>query len=138
MNVFYGGDCMNPGVYSKELLRKKAELMVNQSKNEILEEIDDMSREDVYEILHELRVHQAELEIQNEELKEKQLGLEVSRVRYFDLYNLAPVGYLTISEGGLILDANIKAASLFDTCRSDLINNTITVFIEKRIKTYLF
>ncbi len=105
--------------------------MVNQSKNEILEEIDDMSREDVYEILHELRVHQAELEIQNEELKEKQLGLEVSRVRYFDLYNLAPVGYLTISEGGLILDANIKAASLFDTCRSDLINNTITVFIEK-------
>ena len=60
--------------------------------------------EEIQRILHELRVHQIELEMQNEELRTAQTQIEAGRARYFDLYDLAPVGYLTISEKGIILE----------------------------------
>ena len=62
-------------------------------------------------MLHELQVHQIELEMQNEELRQTQAQLEVSRASYFDFYNLAPVGYCTVSETGLILEANLPLAT---------------------------
>lgn len=79
-------------------------------------------------ILHELQVHQIELEMQNEELRHRQEELETSRSQYFDLYDLAPVGYLTISEQGLILKANLTAATLLDTTRDNLIKQPLTRF----------
>jgi len=54
--------------------------------------------------LHELRLHQIELEMQNEELRAAQLELEAARARYFEIYDLAPVGYCSVSQTGLILD----------------------------------
>ena len=56
-------------------------------------------------LLQELQVHQVELEMQNEELRRAQQEIEALHARYFDLYNLAPVGYCTVSESGLILEA---------------------------------
>jgi diguanylate cyclase (GGDEF)-like protein/PAS domain S-box-containing protein len=65
--------------------------------------------EDAAAILHELRVHQIELEMQNDELRQIGEQLEASRARYADLYDQAPVGYLTLSEKSLILRANVTA-----------------------------
>jgi PAS domain S-box-containing protein len=87
--------------------------------------------EETGRILHELRVHQIELEMQNEELRRAQAELDASRARYFDLYDLAPVGYITVSEQGLILEANLTAAGLLDTTRSALVRQTLTSFIVK-------
>jgi PAS domain-containing protein len=71
-----------------------------------------VSLEDTERLLHELRVHQIELEMQNEELRQAQALLDTERARYFDLYDLAPVGYCTLSETGLILQSNLAAATL--------------------------
>lgn len=79
--------------------------------------------------LHDLRVHQIELEIQNEELRRTQEELEAARARYFDLYDLAPVGYITLSETGLILEANLNAATLLGVTRDNLVKQSLSRFI---------
>lgn len=80
-------------------------------------------------MLHELRVHQIELELQNEELQRTQAELTAGRARYFDLYELAPVGYITLSEAGLIRQANLGAAKLLDAVRSALLQRPFSNFI---------
>ena len=72
--------------------------------------------------LHELRVHQIELEMQNEELQRSQAELYAANRRYFDLYDLAPVGYFTLNEAGLILQTNLTASNLLGLSRSALVN----------------
>jgi two-component system, cell cycle sensor histidine kinase and response regulator CckA len=79
--------------------------------------------------MHELHVHEIELELQNEELRRTQCELEASRARYFDLYDLAPVGYLTIGEKGLVLEANLTVAGLLGVHRSALVMQPWTRFI---------
>ncbi len=78
-------------------------------------------------VLHELRVNQIELEMQNEALR----SAEVAQALYFDLYDLAPVGYLTLSEQGLILRANLTAANLLGVARSALINKPLTRYVTR-------
>ncbi len=79
--------------------------------------------------LEDLHVYQIELEMQNEELRKAQANLEVARARYFDLYDLAPVGYCTVSEQGLILEANLTAVSLLEVTRVDLPKKAFRRFI---------
>jgi PAS domain S-box-containing protein len=90
-----------------------------------------LSPEEVRRTLHELRVQQIELEQQNEELRRTQVELDASRSRYFDLYDLAPVGYVTLSEQGLILEANLTVASLLGVTRNELVRQPLSRFVFK-------
>ncbi len=79
--------------------------------------------------LEDLQVYQIELEMQNEELRKAQANLEVAKARYFDLYDLAPVGYCTVSEQGLILEANLTAANLLGDTRAGLLAKPFSRFV---------
>jgi len=112
-------------------LRQKAEALFRETLDNSLEQLDSLSPETLRTALHELRVHQIELEMQNEDLQLAQGDLAVSRARYFDLYDLAPVGYITISAEGLIRETNLTAATLLGLARADLLNQPISRFIFK-------
>ncbi|HBG05528.1 MAG: hypothetical protein A2075_04570 [Geobacteraceae bacterium GWC2_58_44] len=77
----------------------------------------------------ELQLHQIELEMQNEELRSVVEELELSRTKYFELYDLAPVGYFTIDERGVVLEANLTAAKLLGVARDCLVNRPMVSFI---------
>ncbi|MBU0545279.1 MAG: PAS domain S-box protein [Proteobacteria bacterium] len=107
----------------EKIAREKAALLPENPKS--------LSAEETLRLLHELRVHKIELEIQNEELLRTHEELEAARARYFDLYDLAPVGYITLSEKGLILEANLTVATLLGVVRGVLVNQPLTRFIIK-------
>ncbi len=92
---------------------------------------EPLSLQEAKQTLHELRVHQIELEMQNDELRRTQLELEGSRKRYFDLYHLAPVGYVTVSETGFILEANLTAGILLEMTLAELTTQPFHRFIFK-------
>ncbi|MDD1713593.1 MAG: PAS domain S-box protein [Methanoregulaceae archaeon] len=85
----------------------------------------------VEKLLHELQVHQIELELQNMELRNTQVQLQESLTQYADLYDFAPVGYFTLNEEGRILKANLAGASLLGVERSNLVNKPVRIFIAK-------
>jgi two-component system cell cycle sensor histidine kinase/response regulator CckA len=116
-----------------QALRKRAEARAAEIPEDLL------APEDAPRALHELRVHQIELEMQNEELRRAQQELEVSRARYFDLFDLAPVGYVTLSEKGLILEVNLTAAGLLGMARAALVTQPLSrfVFREDQDRYYL-
>ena len=111
--------------------RLQAEELARTTAQQSLESLEALSPELMQKMLHELRVHQIELEMQNEELRQAQIELDASRARYFDLYDLAPVGYCTVSEPGLILQANLNAAALLGVARGVLIKQPISRFIAR-------
>ncbi len=106
-------------------LRKRAEKKV---KRQIVK-LRGRPSMDSDQLIHELQVHQIELEMQNEELRRVQLELEESRSKYFSLFDLAPVGYFTLDENGLILEANLTSAELLALERCDLIKRKFSHFI---------
>ena len=110
-------------------LRRQAEEIAQEKAEQIPENLDTLSSEEARRLLHELQVHQIELEMQNEELRRTQAELEASRARYFELFDLAPVGYFTLSEQGLILEANLTAAGMLGAVRAALIKQPLWRFI---------
>ncbi len=106
-------------------LRKRAEEQAASMPNPMVA----VPQKEMQQVLHELQVHQIELEMQNEELRRTQEELEASRAQYFDLYDLAPVGYFTIGEKGLILKANLTGAQLLGFTRTDLIKQPFSRYI---------
>ena len=85
--------------------------------------------EDFPKLVHELQVHQIELQMQNDELQRAKIDLETSLERYSDLYDFAPVGYFTFNEQGAILDANLTGATLLGEERLRLINRRFQIFV---------
>jgi PAS domain-containing protein len=112
-------------------LRKRAEKQARDGAIESPKDLDALSPKQLRQMLHELRVHQIELAMQNDELRRTQTELEASRARYFDLYDLAPVGYCTLSQKGLILEGNLAAAALLGVARSALARTPLSRFIIK-------
>ena len=110
-------------------LRSRAEDLVHNQADSVPTRLQDLSHEAMRQMLHELQVHQIELEMQNEELRQTQVELDSARARYFDLYDLAPVGYCTVNERGLVLEANFTAAMMLDLVRSDLVNKPVSGLI---------
>ncbi|MEI7892797.1 MAG: ATP-binding protein [Myxococcales bacterium] len=110
-------------------LRRQAEAKVRENTAGAAEDQEALSPEVMGRTLYELRVHQLELEMQNEELRRTQSELDAARARYFDLYELAPVGYVTLSDSGLILEANLTAAALLGVARGKLVRRRMSQFI---------
>ena len=115
---------MDPENLKENSLRKKAEEIVRNNFNRIENQSTDMD-----ELVHNLRVHQVELEIQNEELRLTQEKLEDSQHKYFDLYNFAPLGYFTLDKNGLILDVNLAGATLLGVEKVNLQKRTFIRYI---------
>jgi PAS domain S-box len=85
--------------------------------------------EDLQRLVHELQVHQIELELQNEELQGARAELEVGLERYSDLYDFAPIGYLTLDSGGTIQKVNLTGARLLGLERSRLVGARFGLFV---------
>jgi diguanylate cyclase (GGDEF)-like protein/PAS domain S-box-containing protein len=81
------------------------------------------------DLLHELQVHQFELEAQIEELRQSHIYLEKSRDQYIDFYDYAPVGYLTLNDQGMISEINLTGAALFGVARSKLLKQRLAHFV---------
>jgi len=88
-----------------------------------------LHHEDIRQLVHELDTYQIELELQNEDLRNTQIELEKSRRRYADFYDLAPVGYFTTNEKGLILEANLTAGDMLGLARKTLLRRPFSDFI---------
>ena len=88
-----------------------------------------MSAPDIQKLVHELRVHQIELETQNEALQESQADAAKSEQKYSDLYEFAPVGYFTLDIKVCIIEANVTGASLLGMEKRSLGNHPFRRFI---------
>jgi PAS domain S-box-containing protein len=95
------------------------------------EEIDGMSTKDMAKMIHELRVHQIELKMQNEELRRIQEELEEARDRYSHLFDFSPVGYLTVNEKGIVEGANLTFATLMGMERSAVVGKPFSRFVQR-------
>jgi len=113
-------------------LRRSAELLVGQSTNGI----DTGQKDEVKRLIHEIQVHQAELEMQNDELSKSRDAIESASRKYEQLYrnyaglfNFAPIGYLVFDRDGVIQEINLAASIMFNAPRSTLTGCRITDFI---------
>jgi PAS domain S-box-containing protein len=94
-------------------------------------DLSDMPIEDINALIHELEVHQIELEMQNEELRQAQLDLRAALDKVTDLYDFAPIGYFSISDKGLILETNLMGATMLGMEREKLAGKRFSQFIIK-------
>ncbi|MCB8978145.1 MAG: response regulator [Ardenticatenaceae bacterium] len=117
-----------------EDIRKKAEALLKEDHPKK----DMFSDEDLSQILHELRVHQVELELQNEELRRIQGDLQAARRKYFDLFNLAPVGYFSFNRQGHIIELNLTASQLLGHGRNYLLGKPLIPYLTRENHSVFF
>ena len=105
-------------------LRMRAQTLLDQKPEQT-----DLLQKDVQKLIHELDTYQIELELQNEDLRNTQENLEKSHRRYADFYDFAPVAYMTVSDKGLILEANLTAGDMLGVARAQLLNRPFSEFL---------
>jgi PAS domain-containing protein len=112
-----------------QLLRIRAEeqLKVKQQDEGLIE-----AEQDTMKLLHELQVHQIELEMQNEELRETNEIAESALKKYTMLYDLAPMGYFTLAADGTILELNFTGAEMLGDRRFSLVNSNFKLFVSEQ------
>ncbi len=107
-------------------LRLRAEAM---ARHQLFQNARIATQADARRTLHELQVHQIELELQNEELQQAKAEVDAHLERYTDLYDFAPVGYFSIDEEGVILEVNLTGAALLGIERSRLTKRRFELFM---------
>jgi PAS domain-containing protein len=112
-------------------LREKAE---NQLKEEQKTEYALSMETDDTKLLHELQVHQIELEMQNEELQQANETAERALKKYTMLYDLSPMGYFSLTPDGAISDLNFTGADMLGERRFSLVNSNFKLFISDESK----
>jgi PAS domain-containing protein len=112
-------------------LYQRAEATLRQRTHQSPGQFAALSPVEAQRMLHDLQVHQVELDLQNEDLRCAHLALHAAQVDYFDFYDLAPVGYLSVCENGLISQANLTAANLLGQPRNQLIHQPISHLVFK-------
>ncbi len=116
-----------------------SELSSAHSAAEVLSTVEPGSPAQMWQALHELRLRQIELEVQNEELRRAQLATEVARAHYRELYDLAPAGYLVVDGDGSIVEANRCAAALLGAAeQQSLLKQPLTKFILRDDQDHLY
>lgn len=120
-----GDNTEEPG--SKQELRRRAEAKAGEARGTAPEAI----RQDPTALLHELQVHQIELEMQNEELRHSQAEAQGLYQRFQDLYDFAPICYLTLDRRGKVLEANLAAASYLGVERGILRSSNFKTYLRR-------
>jgi len=113
---------------ANELRRLAEERLKKQCPGERAQRIET----DTQRAIHELHVHQIELELQNDELRNSRNEMEVLLEKYTDLYDFAPTGYFALNQRGCILSVNLTGAALLGVDRSQLINQCLPRFITQK------
>ena len=118
--------------FEVSFLRRKAEELL---KNNQKKPDSNLSEVEILKLIHEIEVHQIELEMQNEELKvAKERAIELASEKYAELYDFAPSGYFTLSKEGEIIDLNIAAAKMLGKNRAGLIKSRLGFFLSDDTK----
>lgn len=117
-------------VSDQQQLREAAE----QTAKKHLKTLEQQSDNDPKKLLHELQIYQIELEIQNEELRQAQSQLEFTRQQYIDLYNLAPVGYASLDDAGLVWRTNRTLCDLLDMSEDKMTGRALVDLMEEEDK----
>lgn len=113
----------------REQLRKRAEELIRKRVGDV--DPEKLTVEEARRLVHELQVHQIELEMQNEELRNAQIEIEEAWRKYIDLYDFSPLGYFTFDREGLIIEVNLTGAILLGVERPYLIKKSFTTYVER-------
>ncbi|MEB8329877.1 PAS domain-containing sensor histidine kinase [Flavobacteriaceae bacterium KMM 6897] len=119
--------------YSDKELRQRAETKLGK----LIHSGKELSLEEAKKIMHELEVHQIELELQNQELRDTQFRLEEIRDQYTDLFDFAPIGYLLLDKKAVITNINLTACDLFGLDRAVLKGKHLSAFMSSAQSTIL-
>ncbi|MCK9423682.1 MAG: PAS domain-containing protein [Bacteroidales bacterium] len=112
-----------------QMLRRKAEELLKKNQIKIAKSVTET---DALKLLHELQVHQIELEMQNEELRQANETAETALKKYTMLYDFAPMGYFTLDGDGSICDLNFTGAEMLGEKRFSLVNANFKLFVSEK------